>query len=168
MCARTNHEIYGPGHSAEMCWGFCCMNFGGFAGDFHGGFFWSLSPHKNEEKNSATKSAKKNRAAKKWKSAKNTFYQEPDPLKFVPALLFRFSSVLVESFLVVTHLVCERTTMGETSWQFLNGSYLTCLAQFAREIRKLRWSFALQLFRHARFCTMVHENSYVNNLQRNN
>ena len=47
---------------------FCCINFGGFSrGDFPGGFFWALFPHKNEEK----KSGEKIREKIRWPKNKN-------------------------------------------------------------------------------------------------
>ena len=49
----------------QKCVGdFCCIFFGGFAGDFPGGFFRALFPTKMRRKNPATKSAKKSSGPK--------------------------------------------------------------------------------------------------------
>ena len=78
-CQKTFWQNSWPGPSAEMCRGFCCVNFGGFCW----GFSWRIFPgtfsHKNEVKKTGDKirENKKNPAAQKYKSAKNPFSQKP-------------------------------------------------------------------------------------------
>ena len=72
--------LLGPAPLQECVGDFCCVNFGGFAGDFPGGylFFWALFPHKNEKKkNSGDKIREKIRRPQKERSAKNPFCQKP-------------------------------------------------------------------------------------------
>ena len=61
--------LFWPSPSLQKCVGdFCCIRFGGFAGDFLGGFFWALFfPHKNEEKKSGERIHKRIR----WLKNKN-------------------------------------------------------------------------------------------------
>ena len=52
-----------------------------FAGDFPGGFFWPLFPHKNEEKKSGDKIRDKNPAAPKIKIREKSVLPKSDPKK---------------------------------------------------------------------------------------
>ena len=68
--------IIGPAPLQKCVGDFCCVNFGGFAGDFPGGFFLGTFSHKNEEKKSGEKICEKirrpkNKNPRKIRSAKN-------------------------------------------------------------------------------------------------
>ena len=63
----------------QKCVGdFCCINFGGFCGDFPGGFFLGTFSHRNEEKKSGEKIREKKSGGPKIKICEKSVLPKTD------------------------------------------------------------------------------------------